>query len=650
MEAVGCIIKYQQEPQGRSWSARGRNKNLNRAIAWLLAVVVSLFLPALCQVQTPGTYTITTVAGTGTAGSDGDGHAAAAAQLNYPFGLALDSSGNLYIADQLNHKIRKLATDGTISTVAGTGTAGFSGENGKATSANLYLPCGVAVDQAGNLFIAATGNNAIRKVATDGTITTVAGTGSTGSFGDDGLAISAFLNTPVSVAVDNAGYLYIADTGNNRVRKVSPTDGMITAFAGNGTAGALGDGGDAKLAKLNRPEGVVLDASGNLYIADTSNHRVRKVTTDGTITTVAGNGVYGDSGDGGQATQASLRYPKSIALDSAGRLYILDAYSGRIRLVGTDGIISTIAGSGVLGFGGDGGAASHALFTFPSGMVREASGRIYVADTANSRIRLLTPDTPSGAHAGLPTIVAGSVISASAFGAFTSIAPGSWIEIHGSNLASSPREWTMADFSGLTAPTELDGTKVTIGGQAVFLSFVGPDQVNAQVPSGIKPGLRELTVTTPAGTSAPYTIAVNPTQAGLFAPASFRISGNQYVAAVSGDGTAFIGPSGAVEGFTTRPAQPGEIITIYAVGGGPVAPDTKAGDFVEELTSLSSQVEISFDQTPAPIVWAGLAPGSIGLYQFNVVVPDVDDGEAVPLRIKLGGVGGGQTLNIAVKR
>jgi len=608
-----------------------------------------MFLPALCQVQAPGTYTVTTVAGNGTAGSEGDGGAATGAQLDNPFGIALDTSGNLYIADQLNNKIRKLATDGTISTVVGTGVVGYDGDGGLATSATIYNPCGVVVDKAGNLYIAATASHVIRKVSTTGTISTVAGNGSLGSTGDDGPAISATLDEPVGLALDTGGNLYIADMGNNRIRKISAS-GTITALAGNGMVGSGGDGGEAKSANLNRPQGVAVDASGNVYIADTFNHRIRKVTSDGRITTVAGNGTYGYSGDGDKATNASLAYPKSVAVDPSGRLYIVDSFNGRIRLVDTEGIISTIAGNGILNFGGDGGEAAFAQFKFPSGVVRDAAGGIDVADTQNSRVRLLTPDTQSNASEGLPSIAAGGVISASAFGAFTSIAPGSWIEIHGSSLGSSVRGWTMADFSGLRAPTELNETKVTIGGQAAFLSYVSPDQVNAQVPSGIKTGLQELAVTTPAGTSAPYMIAVNPTQPGLFAPASFRVSGNQYVAAVSGDGTAFIAPSGAVEGVATRPARPGEIITIYAVGGGPVAPEIQAGEFVQELNTLSNEVEISFDQTPASIVWAGLAPESMGLYQFNIIVPDVSDGEAIPLRIKLGGVGGGQTLHIAVQR
>ncbi len=457
------------------------------------------------------------------------------------------------------------------------------------------------------------------------------------------------LNEPMGLALDTAGNLYIADTGNNRIRKIS-TGGTITTVAGSGNVGGRGDGGDAKSAHLNRPQGVAVDTAGNVYIADTFNHRVRKVTPDGTIATVAGNGVYGHSGDGDKATNASLSYPKSVAVDPSGRLFIVDSFSGRIRLVDTEGIISTIAGSGILGFAGDGGEAAFAQFRFPSGAVRDASGRISVTDTQNNRVRLLTPDAQANTAEELPSIAAGGVISASAFGAFTSIAPGSWIEIHGSRLGSGVREWTMADFSGLRAPTELNGTKVTIGGQAAFLSYVSPDQVNAQVPSNIEVGLQQLAVATTAGTSAPYTITVNPTQPGLYAPASFRISGNQYVAAVSGDGTAFIGPSEAVAGVVTRPARPGEIITIYAVGGGPVAPDIQAGEFVQELNRLSNEVEISFDQTPAEVLWAGLAPGSIGLYQFNVVVPDVADGEAIPVRINLRGAAGGQTLHTAVRK
>jgi trimeric autotransporter adhesin len=333
--------------------------------------------------------TISTVAGNRNSGYSGDGSTATLAQLSVPTGVAVDSSRNLYIADTGNNRIRKVTAGGIISTVAGNGNSGYSGDGGTATLAKLDYPYSVAVDSSGNLHIADTFNSCIRKVTAGGIINTVAGNRNSGYSGDGSTATLAKIDYPYSVAVDSSGNLYIADTGNNRIRKVT-VGGIISTVAGNGGSGYSGDGGTATLAKLDSPMGVAVDSSGNLYIADTWNNRIRKVTAGGIISTVAGNGNSGYSGDGGTATLAQLDYPTGVAVDSSGNLYIADTWNSRIRKVTAGGIISTVAGNGNSGYSGDGGTATLAQLDYPIGVAVDSSGNLYIADTWNSRIRKVT--------------------------------------------------------------------------------------------------------------------------------------------------------------------------------------------------------------------------------------------------------------------
>jgi len=310
--------------------------------------------------------TISTVAGNGTQGDTGDGGAATNAELHFPVGVALDGFGNLFIADTTNNVIREVSTSGIITTVAGNGTPSYSGDGGAATSAGLNNPKGIAVDSSGNLYIADERNNRIRKVNTSGIITTVAGNGGVGNGGDSGLATSAQLYYPAGIAVDGAGELYIADSKNQRIRKVGAA-GIITTIAGNGNVGYNCANGAATGVGLHTPTGVALDGSGNLFIADYGNQCIRKVAA-GNITTVAGNGTSSFSGDGGPATSASLNYPTGIAVDSSGNLYIADYVNYRIRKVNISGTITTFAGNGAAGYTGDGGAATTAELYEPTGV------------------------------------------------------------------------------------------------------------------------------------------------------------------------------------------------------------------------------------------------------------------------------------------
>jgi uncharacterized protein (TIGR03437 family) len=243
------------------------------------------------------------------------------------------------------------------------------------------------------------------------------------------------------------------------------------------------------------------------------------------------------------------------------------------------------------------------------------------------------------------------VETADAFGGFSSVSPGSWIEIYGTNFASEAQSWTGADFTGNDAPTSLGGISVSLGGQAAFVDYISGGQVNVQLPSNISSGTLPLTLTNGSGTSAPVNLTVNATQPGLFAPTGFQVGGKPYVAAQHADGT-YVLPIGAIGGITSHPAQPGETIVMYGVGFGPVTPNIPAGEIATVSNQLVTPLTIQFGSTPAqlPFPYAGLSPGSVGLYQFNVVVPLIPDNELVPLTINLGSVAGTQTLYTAVQQ
>jgi len=336
--------------------------------------------------------TISTVAGNGTSGATGDGGAATSAQLGSPKFIIVDNANDWLIADRDNHKIRKVNVSGFISTFAGTGTNGAAGDGGAATSAQLDGPSAVAVDASGNVYISDGNNHKIRKVDTGGNISTFAGTGVGGYSGDGGAATSAQIQSPLGIAIDASGNLYIADNNNHRIRKVD-TGGNISTVAGNGSGGFSGDGGAATSAQLNFPTGVAVDASGNIYIVDQSNHRIRKVDTGGNISTVAGNGSGGFSGDGGAATSAQINSPVGIAVDATGNIYIGDQSNHRIRKVDIRGIMTTIAGTGSNGYNSDGIAPTSAQLNFPNGVFAKGD-YLFVADNGNHRIRRfeLTPD------------------------------------------------------------------------------------------------------------------------------------------------------------------------------------------------------------------------------------------------------------------
>ncbi len=392
-------------PSGGTWSSSAGTIAATSGTTGIVTGVaagtatITYTLPTGCfRTQTVNVFPyagqfITTVAGNGTSGYLSDGVAATSTRIYDPYSVALDGSGNFYIADTRNHRIRKVNSSGIISTIAGTGTSGFSGDGGAATAAQLFTPTGVTLDASGSIYIADQDNHRIRKISTSGVISTIAGTGTSGFSGDGGAATAAQMYLPTGITVDASGNVYIADQYNNRIRKIN-TSGVISTYAGTGAATYGGDGAAATLAQINRPCGVSIDASGNLFIADYTNNRIRKVNSSGTITTYAGTGVSGFSGDGLAATTAKLTTPWGVHVDALGNVYIGDNGNQRVRKVNASGIINTLAGTGTAGYSGDACAASAAQINSPCGLAVDAVGSIYFADKSNQRIRKISDNHP----------------------------------------------------------------------------------------------------------------------------------------------------------------------------------------------------------------------------------------------------------------
>jgi sugar lactone lactonase YvrE len=361
----------------------------------ILVAITSTVLSA--RPSTSAEPGISAFAGTGAVGYSGDGGPALEATLNDPRTVAVGPRGDVFVADTLNNVVRRVDPSGIITTVAGTGTAGEAGDGGPATSAQLQWPHSVAVDSQGNLYIADSPNHRIRRVDPHGIITTVAGTGRGGYGGDGGPATEARLSDPKGLALDSQGTLYIADTGNSRVRRVDAS-GIISTVAGNGEVGGAGDGGPASDAQVSHPRSIALDGTGVMFISEDAEgevSRIRKVDASGVITRFAGTGEAGFSGDGGPAYQAQLNRPRGIAADASGNLFIADSDNNRIRRVDTAGVITTVAGSGDRGSTGDGGPATEASLAVPRGVAVGPDGDVYVADTFGARIRRIPGPAPS---------------------------------------------------------------------------------------------------------------------------------------------------------------------------------------------------------------------------------------------------------------
>ena len=338
--------------------------------------------PSSSPSPTAGERTVQTIAGTGSPGFSGEGGQATAALLNQPTDVVVDRFGNVFVADLGNQRVRRIDGQGTIITVAGVGTGGFSGDGGPATAAQLNHPAALAVDGSGRVYVADRDNDRVRRVGADGVIQTIAGTDTAGFSGDGGPATAAQLNQPSGLALDRSGDLFVADAANARVRRIGP-NGDVTTVAGVGSPGSTGDGGPATSAQLNFPVDVAVGPDGELYIADFNGDVVRVVLPGGTIRTAAGTGVGGFSGDGGPAPSAQLDHPSAVAVDDNGNLFVADSGNGRVRRVALDGTITTVAGPGVAVFAP--GALPPTLGRL-GGLAVDDRGDLLLADAGGNRV------------------------------------------------------------------------------------------------------------------------------------------------------------------------------------------------------------------------------------------------------------------------
>lgn len=359
-----------------------------------ITFIVGAMCFAFCGTLKAQGNIISTIAGIGTPGYNGDGILATSAELNYPYGICTNTAGDVYIAEWAGHRIRKIdATSGGIYTIAGTGNVGSTGDGGQATAAKIWGAYDVKVDASGTVYFVDANANRVRKInGTTGIITTIAGTGTAGSTGDGGQATAAEVNYPTGIVLDGSGNIYIADQNNNRIREISASTGIITTIVGTGVSGYTGDGGQATAAKISTPVKLAFDALGNLYFSDNGNDVIRKVDmSTGIITTVVGKGTVGYTGDGGPATAATLSDPTGVYFDATGNMFIGDASNNVVReVIASTGIITTLAGNGTQGYAGDGGLALSAELYHPLAFAFDVNGNLLIDDDLNHVIRKVT--------------------------------------------------------------------------------------------------------------------------------------------------------------------------------------------------------------------------------------------------------------------
>ncbi len=655
--------------------------------------------------------------------------------LYFPHGVALDRQGNLYFADRSNQRVRRVAPNGTIATVAGgSDVFGFSGDGGAATLAQLNFPWGVAVDDTGNLYIADTDNNRVREVAANGIISTLAGTGIAGSNGDNGPAAAAQLNSPRGLALDSAGNLYIAEALGNRIRKITPA-GVITRVAGVDEAGFSGDGGLATSATLNGPTAVAVDRTGTIFIADTVNSRIRKISPAGIIDTLAQlpsppNGVALDTAgnvlaavnqrvlkvtpagaistiagtasnqgaDEGPATSVLFVGVRGLVVDSAGTVYAASSGThkvmrltslvpaamaitrgnGQSGTVGSrlnDALVVTVTAAGGLPVPGvtvtfalAAGSATLSANSVTTGAdgtagvsvtLGAAAGAVTITASVSGLPAVtftLTATPGSGGTQARAAAVVGAGLSNPSVG---QISANGLITIFGENFAPAGTLLSVggADLVGGKLPTKFGGLCVEIAAQRAPVFVVTAGQINAQTPSGLSPGNATVQVILNCGgagevRSNALTVTVQAASPEFFYFTQ-RPDGRNPIAALDAVTGARVGPSGLIPGVTFTPAKPGEFLTLFATGFGSTNPAFGAGELPDRVGFVTAAVTVLLGDRSldaGDVLYAGVAPGFAGLYQVNIRIPDsIPDGE-VMVTIRIGNFTSPAGPTVSVRR